>query len=83
MKLIKGKKYILFGNFPNPEKTQKEFKELLGIDIVCFLNDVDTTVAMEYEDTPIYTHEEVEKLKRQIDQLRKEKNKGLFGNLFK
>lgn len=49
-KLIKGKKYVLFGNFNNAENLQKEFKETLGIDVVCIMNNVDTTVAMEYKD---------------------------------
>lgn len=48
MKIRKGKQYILFGNFPNPQETQKQFKELLGVEVVAILNNADTTVAMEY-----------------------------------
>lgn len=52
MRLIKGKSYVLFGNFPNPEKLQQEMFDKLGIKVVCVLNNVDTTVAMEYVENP-------------------------------
>lgn len=48
MILEKGKSYVLFGNFSNPEEVQKQIYKKLGIKVVVFLNNVDTTIAMEY-----------------------------------
>ena len=48
MILEKGKTYVLFGNFPNPQQLQEDMHKRLGIRVVCIMNNVDTTVAMEY-----------------------------------
>lgn len=53
MKLIKGKSYIFFGNFPNCEDVADKLSKELDITAKAFLSKTDTTSVLEYCDTDI------------------------------
>jgi len=71
MRVIKGRKYILFGNFPDKEGVAKAFQDSLGVEVHAFVQTTDKTTIFEYVDND----EELEKLKRENLELKKKISK--------
>ncbi len=49
MKMIKGRSYIMFGNFPAADATAKEISDSLGVSVVLMLSNTDNVSIIEYE----------------------------------
>lgn len=80
-KIIKGKSYIFFGNFPNCEDVAKKLSEQLDIEAKAFLSQTDSTSVVEYCETDEeleLLQEENKKLKQQLEYYKQNYKKKLF-----
>ena len=71
MRVIKGRKYILFGNFPDKEGVAKAFQDSLGVEVHAFVQTTDKTTIFEY----VNTDDELEKLRKENTELKKKLSK--------